>query len=583
MGLLTTALQIGRSSLLSYQAALQVTGNNMANAGNPDYTRQTPILEAIPGVPINLGIQPGAGIAISNIKRNLDVQLETRFRSAIADQEQATVEQRALGRIESMLNELTDTDLSTYLGEFFNSFAQLQINPKDLTLRDVVLINANALTAAIRRQRSDIDSLVEELNNQLKSFASDATKLSENIARLNVEIVTTEAQTQTVASPLRDQRDAAMRELSRLIEVHAVEQPNGSLSVYIGSEPVVEYGDARGLTTTEEIVNGVRLVTVRFEDNQSKIALNGGAITGTVNARDQHVIQQRTELDQLVTGLIEEVNKLHAWGQGVGAELVPGERTFFTNLTGTYNVLDANAALNTPAAGLDLVPQNGSFLIALHNADGTTRQTQINVDLDGIGADITLTQLAAALNAVAGITASVTPDNRLNVQATAAKTSFTFSDDTSNVLAALGVNTFFDGTDAADISLNALLSANPEHLAATLNRDVDGFPLPGDGKNAERIALSGQSAVASLGGKSIMDFYKTMVSRVAVSGSSARAAFEAADVIVGSLTAQRESISGVSLDEEAINLLKFERAFQGSARYVQTVDRLIAEMLSLVR
>ncbi len=80
-----------------------------------------------------------------------------------------------------------------------------------------------------------------------------------------------------------------------------------------------------------------------------------------------------------------------------------------------------------------------------------------------------------------------------------------------------------------------------------------------------------------------MDFYRNLVAETAVAGAAARSATEAADVIVGALTAQRESVSGVSLDEEAINLLRYQRAFQASARYVQMVDRLIGEMLALVR
>ncbi len=568
MGLLTSSLQIGKSALLSYQAALQVVGNNMANAGNAQYTRQTAILQAIPGVRFVEGIQPGAGVAITNLKRNIDEQLETRFRSAVSDQEQTYIEQRSLGRIESLLNELTETDLSTYLNNFFNSFAQLQADPGDLTLRDIVVINGDALTTAMQRQQTDLENLAEELNEQLIHHASSATRYAEDIARLNGEILAAESSARTVAAPLRDQRDEALRELSKLIEIRTVNHDNGSVAVYIGSEPMVEFDGARALTTTEAVVNGQRKVTVRFADNKSAVKLEGGTIAGTVASRDTHVSNQLGRLNQLAQALIEEVNKLHASGQGLSKH---------TDLTGTYAVLDSTVALNTASNGLDLIPTNGSFIITTYGTDGSPIETKIDVDLDGIGGnDMTLDDLATAIGGVPGLAATVTSAGQLQITA-ATGTSFTFKEDSSNVLAALGLNTFFEGQDASDIEVGTLVKSDRRFLAAAL----DG--LSGDGSNAQRLALVGDAVADSLSGSSIMDYYKSMVSGIAVAGAAARSASEAATVIAGSLTAQRESVSGVSLDEESIEMLRLERAFQGTSRYIQVVDTLIEEMLSLVR
>ena len=126
-------------------------------------------------------------------------------------------------------------------------------------------------------------------------------------------------------------------------------------------------------------------------------------------------------------------------------------------------------------------------------------------------------------------------------------------------------------------SVNAAVSADPGLIAAATQN------LPGDGSNAGRLAALGEAAVSALGGLGIQDFYASTVSGVAVAGAATRSAYESTSVVFASLNAQSEGLSGVSLDEEAIQLLRMERAFQAAARYIQVVDRLIGEMLGLLR
>jgi flagellar hook-associated protein 1 FlgK len=201
----------------------------------------------------------------------------------------------------------------------------------------------------------------------------------------------------------------------------------------------------------------------------------------------------------------------------------------------------------------------------------------VDIDLDGIGPDTTLDDLAATLlDPIDGITASVTADGRLIIESESTDATFTFSEDSSNVLAALGINTFFSGRSALDISVNDLLEGSPQLVAAATQN------VEGDGSNAGRVASLATATSATLGQMSLLDHYGTVVGAVAVAAQASVNAVAAADIIVDSLRAQRESISGVNLDEEAIQLMKFERAFQGAARYVSVVDELINELIGLV-
>ena len=184
---------------------------------------------------------------------------------------------------------------------------------------------------------------------------------------------------------------------------------------------------------------------------------------------------------------------------------------------------------------------------------------------------------------MAGVTASITSDNRI---AFAADDGLSFvlgfdgqqaRTDTSGVLTALGVNTFFTGTDARDMAVNQTLIEQPLLIAASA------VNLPGEGTNAGRIAGIDIVGSAGLGGSTIPDFYQSIVNAVAVTTRASIEAEESASAILASLEAQKGSISGVNLDEEAISLLKFERAFQGAARYISAVSNMLDELILLIR
>ncbi len=569
MGLITSALQIGRSALLAYQGALHSIGNNISNAGSTRYTRQSPVLTPLPGVPLPEGMMPGAGVALTGLRRNIDEALEARLRAAIGDQRSVLVQQQVLGRIEALFNELTDNDLSTLLDNFFNAWSSLQNTPQDLASRGIILMEGTEVARALRLRRADLSATVEELNGQVVSLIERANEIVGELAGLNKHIVETEASAQGLAASLRDQRDGLLRDLSEIMEITVREQESGAINVYVGNDPLVQAGITRGLTAELETEDGIARAVVRFADDKALVRINGGELEGVITSRDQHVLGEIESLDRLAAALIHEVNKIHSEGQGLAG---------LTSVTGTYDLFDPTVALNTADNGLSLLPRNGSFVITVTDeATGVSLDTLIEVDLDGIGADTTLNSLAAAITAnVANVTATVPATNQLKLTADSGF-SFTFKQDSSDVLAALGINTFFNGDDALNIEINALVADSPALLAAAMEK------LPGDGSNAGRLAAAATVVSSELDGMSIVDFYDRSVAELAVVSSAAAAGVEAADVIHAALTAQRESISGVSLDEEAVQLMKFERAFQGAARYVTVVDELIGEILNLVR
>ncbi|QOJ14716.1 MAG: flagellar hook-associated protein FlgK [Planctomycetia bacterium] len=569
MALLGPSFQTGRSALAAYQSALAIVGQNIANVGNPNYTRLSGRLTPQLGGPTLGGVAPGAGVRLSHLNRHIDESIESQLRLAIATRSGADVRRTQLSRVESLYNELTEQDLSTQLTQFFSSFGEVQTAPADGAPRQGVLVAADAMVRTIRRQRSGLLTQISDLNQLAVEGARRAGEIAREIAQINQQVVSEEARGQSVSGPLRDRRDTLLKELADYMNVQVREQPNGSVNVYVGSQPLVEFNRSRGLTTQIELVDGYERASIRFADDQSSVVLRAGKLAGIVETRDVHLVNQLDRLDGLARGLIREVNQVHGQGRGL---------TGYSSMQSAHFAANPAAPLGSTAAGLPFPVQNGTMIV--HVRDPQTGQEitrQIEIDLDGIGSnDTTLETLANDLDEVPGLNAFVGSDGRLNISGENGQ-QFWFTEDSSGVLSAVGIGAFFTGTDAATIDVSADLRRDPGLIAASASGAIN------DGDNAGLLAVLGDRASGLLGGVGLHTYHSRTISELAVSTAAALGELDASDTVFASLTAQRESISGVSLDEEAINLQKFERAFQGATRYLTVLDSLADEVLSLVR
>lgn len=569
MAILGASFQIGRSALAAYQSAIAVTGQNLANVGNPNYARQSPHLTALAGGMTLAGVAPGTGVSLSRLQRHVDNALEAHLRTALAQQSAATQVHSTLSQVESVYNELSDYDLTSRLNTLFASFTALQTDPLESTARAQVLADADAVVTTLQQYRSGLLTITGDLNARVADTTTQVNQLLKGIADLNAQIVAAQAQGNGGDGALRDRRDGLLRELATQLDIRTREQDSGIVNVYVGSEPLVEYGRARTLTTQSEVRDGIERVVVRLADTGAALPRSDGQLGALATARDDYVVEQLKQLDTLAQGLIYETNRLQSTGRGLVG---------YTSIAAAFQVRDITAALNSPEAGLTYPVQNGSFLVQVRDkASGQVTSRLIEVDLDGLnGDDTSLAALTTQLAAVPGLQASVGADGRLQLKA-ANGFEFNFAEDSSGALAALGVGAFFTGTDAATISVNTALKAEPRLIATALDGSV------GDGSNAGLLAAVGDQVSTLFGAQSLLEFRERMVHDVAVQAAAAADGAEAADAIYSSLLAQRESLSGVSVDEEAINLTVYERAFQGASRYLSVVDSLANDVLSLVR
>ncbi|NIA22374.1 MAG: hypothetical protein GWP05_10520, partial [Anaerolineaceae bacterium] len=462
---------------------------------------------------------------------------------------------------------MTDSDISTALTGLFNSFSELANDPQDLGLRTTVVGSGRRLADLIRSVRAGLDDLRQQSDRSVQLAVREVNRLARGIADSNAQVVSAERGQVGSAAGLRDAREGMVRQLSELVRIRTNEQSNGQLNVVVGNQSLVDGRRSRDLTTRLVGDRNLQIHEVRFADNDELLSLTGGALQGQALSRDQLLGEQIDSLDRTAQALILETNLLHAEGIGL---LPPG------TLRSEGFVTDAAAALNSAEAGLSSLPQHGSFLIHVTNsASGLTETTAVNVDLDGLGSDDSLSSLAAKLDAIANIDARVDATGHLVIEGAGGEVQISFTEDTSRLLAGLGVNSFFSGHDSATIGLADAVAADPGRVAAGLT------DRPGDNANALRLAALGEASLESLGNSSLLQHHQMSVTRLAVSTAAARSANTATQSFLATMQDEREAVSGVNLDEEAVNLIRYQKAYVAAARFMSVMNDMLDELMDI--
>ncbi|MHC4809107.1 MAG: flagellar basal body rod C-terminal domain-containing protein, partial [Planctomycetota bacterium] len=269
--------------------------------------------------------------------------------------------------------------------------------------------------------------------------------------------------------------------------------------------------------------------------------------------------------DFFANALISEVNRVHASGQAQ----IPSSR-----YEGSVRVFLPDENLNFADVGLPNRVENGSFMVHVtHEATGQRVAQRVDVN----GNATSLNQLVSEINTAMGggnAAATISADGRLILEA-AAGYALSFSDDTSGALAALGINTFFVGDSAANIDVSEEIRASPGRLAVARDH------VPGSNGTALAMAKLQDEPIDSLGGLSLRGHWQDQVNQLAVRTSQAGTDVETTSLVRESLDAQFQAVSGVSVDEETISMLTYQRQFQAASRFIATIDEAMQELLRL--
>jgi flagellar hook-associated protein 1 FlgK len=312
-------------------------------------------------------------------------------------------------------------------------------------------------------------------------------------------------------------------------------------------------------------------ITPMTDDSGDSVSgrTSSGSIAGLFTVRDDVVIPTLDGLDDLAEAIIWETNAVHA--QGAGLE-------HHTSLTGTYSVEDAAVPLADSGLYFADNIEAGELTIVTYDADGNVASTSI-LDIDP--ATDSLESVRQKIDDIDGLTAQITSDGQLQVTADT-DVEFEIANDSANVMAALGMNTYFTGTDAGDISLNSYVTANTSHINTGSVGD-DGLTASGSNETATLLAaLATATLTVGEAETSLTSATAALVADVGAATSAAEMQQAYAQTSATYLYEQQASTSEVNVDEELIELTKYQQAYQAAAQIISVTKEMMDTVLGLV-
>lgn len=619
----------GTSALLAFQRALATSSHNIANATVEGFTRQRVELANRSGDGFGAGYV-GAGTRIAGITRLSDTLVTNRLLDSQGEIGRLDLVNGFALRIDQLFTDAT-TGLAQPFSAFFDAAQGVAAEPASQAARTELLGRAEALVARFDQLQGGLDQIDREINARLVGGAEEVNRLANEIARLNVEISRNGVAN---ASPdLLDQRDRLVSQVATLTGVTTLPQDDGALNVFTtGGQPIVVGAVASRFVTVQDDFRNDRVV-LALETTTGTVRLGAGSIAGelggALSARAELVDVGRAELGRIAATLAEVVN-----GQsGAGLDLNGNVGTDFfalaapVPLANRSNTGTATLAVDIADVGaLDGVPLEFRFDGA--NWSARRGDTGAPVALAGLGTVASPFVVNGIEVVVSGAAAA---NDRFLIEPTsnAARDIAVAINDPNRIAAASRIRPSADLTNLGQgrvVSLAVLDSSNaaltapatiqfltpttfslnggpPQAYTPGANIDangwrlvLDGVPRAGDtfrvganvsnssdNTNMRAWAQLDDARVLGGGANSLNDAIVAQTTRIGSAARETSFSLESQNAIDQALVQQRESLSGVNLDEEAADLLRFQQAYQAAAQVISIADNIFQTFLAAVR
>lgn len=570
-GLLRTAV----SGLMAFQRSIETTTHNIANANTEGYSRQR--VESVSNVPDYSSVHPvGSGVSVSNIARSYDQFINGQLRSSTSAFSEVDSYKAFALQIDNLLAD-PDTGMEPVIQSFFNAVSDVANDPSDIPARGVMLSEAESLIHRFALVGGRFDDLKNQANNDLKTITNTVNTYSQSIADLNKRISADLSRAKGGQQPndLLDKRDKLLTQLAELTDVSVISQSNGMVQVVMSNgQPLVMDTEASTLGTQKNKFDPTKLDIISIPTTgKPQIVSNqlaGGQLAGVVRFREEVLDPAQQKLGAIAAAITMEVNAIHQKGfdlngnQGVALFKIKG----VDEIPATAMITNTSTA--TVTAAFDSVNANGSDI---DTSDYLLSYNGTNYVLKRMSDDTEISLIASA-----GFPSTLTPTN-----ATDKLPGITLVIDQTPA-----INDEFFIRPAYQMANKLSLNVtNPREIAAATNLDVNGNvvlgAMPGDNRNA--LALAGLANSTTMFGDtaSFQDSYAQIVSNVGGLTHAAEISATAQKAVLNRATEARENISGVNLDEEAANLIKFQQSYQAAAQAVSTASSLFDSLIAAVR
>ncbi len=536
---------IARSGLFASQRALHVTSHNIANANTEGYTRQRLDIKQSSPMALSLGKGVlGTGVETENITQLRNEFLDFKFRGENSGSGEWEAKAEALQNIEAIFNEPSDSGIRTVLDQFFSSLHELNKTPESLTARALVRQRSIALAKNINNMASQFEKMQSDTDFEIRTVVDEINGYADQIAKLNDAIFNAELDG-SKANDLRDQRNLLLDKLSNLTDIDYYEDGQNRFHVLVNGKALVANSRSSHLAYSQRAnklnpTDARALYNVTWDDGSSFQA-TGGKIKGLIEIRDnadgsdKGIPYYMEKLDEFADVLTEELNRVHKMGYDLDGSSGTNLFTINRMSTSEYENYLINKGLN-----------------------------------DGPGVDVTTDVLAGTSTSL-----SHEENNKIikeNIQTILGNAAY---ENKSIKMLSNGNYLVVDRIPASELTLSADIEDDLNKLAASSTQDG----IPGNGDNALNMSEVRHDVSLYKWG-SPDDFVKSLISNLGVDTQEAIRMRENKTVLLDQVNINRQSVSGVSLDEEMANMIQFQHSFNANSRMITAMDEMIETIIS---
>lgn len=599
MGSTFGGLNILSRSLYAQQAALNTVGHNIANAGTDGYSRQrvnmvtmAPTGEVYGSRGLN---QAGTGVSVGSITRARDAFTDRQLWKESSTLGYSQTSMNALSRIEGIFREPSETGVQTVLNQFWTSWQTLSTNASDTGARTAVAQRGVAVVNAIKHASTQLTDTVENINSEINIAVKSINQITSSIDKLNQQIAFTEVGGNDHANDLRDSRDLLVDQLSKLVNISVKESPEGKYTITSatdsGSLTLVNdsgYTELSTVTTTDPTFGYEVTKVIVASDPTETVDFTNGEIKALINSRDSETTGIKGYMTSLATVsqfLLQDFNDVHR--AGYGTDNVSGRNFFGSDSTTDYKdaatvasmtagdwikALLVNPEITNSTAGLAIIAAKTTFSLV-----GTVTANSTNT-----GSGVPKVSMTSG-----AYTGGTTPTNvKIKVDSV---------DGTGKVS---GITYSTDG--GISWSSPPLTAPSPYELTIegmTINIDTSKLIDPADGNtynftlSASNNNASGDNAILLgnrlktdvsdvLGNISLDAFYTAMIGTLGVQSQDAQRLNTNQKIVINHLINLRESTSGVNLDEEMTDMIRFQKGYNAAARVLTAMDEMLDKLIN---
>lgn len=540
-------LNIGKTALNAAQVGIGVAGHNIANAATPGYTRQEMIQGAALAQNYGYGYI-GQGTQVVTIQRIYSDILNRQVAGGLSTSGELSTYAKQMSQIDNLLANAS-AGLSPAIQNFFSSMQTAASNPGDPASRQTLLSNAQALASRFQSLGTRLDEIEANVNAEVTASVSLINSYSQQILQLNKSIEAANIAGGNPPNDLLDQRDQLVAELSKQIKVDVVKQDDGKYNVFIGNGQALVVGNDRYALTTVRSTTDPNRLEVGYVNASGTVVLGsnslaGGTLGGLTQFREKSLDTIRGQLGLVAVSLAETFNSQHMLGYDKDG-----------NAGGVF--------FNIPAPLVSGNVENSGNAVLEATIDSSSALTGSNYRLKYDGTNYTLTRLdtgtsqsfAALPQTIDGVELSIASgamqagDNFLIKPTSTAATGFSVAI-----------------TDINDIALAELTTAGNA-----------------DNGNALKLAALQSALTTTNGTTSYEGAYSQLVSLVGNKTNELKVMSEAEAKMLEGTIASQQSISGVNLDEEATNLLRYQQAYQAAGKMMQIASQMFDLLLTIGR